>query len=407
MKMPNCTDIVSTKSLWEIAIEFLRHVDKNLMEYNLKLAYIVYLLCKAEHLSSKKTNLMVLLSCFNDIGKLHVRKNHSTPEVETYLFLKYFSPIKDFAAILIDQNHKKLVKDGKTFFLAKEFTTFLVEQNDKDQAFYCVDKRKCDPKDYKALQKIVSKTNLEYELNSMHYKTIVYSLIRTMIFKSKERDDLLIMCSSLFEMYSIQTLYHSKVTAMIAYMIAKYSHLPKDICAKIYMAGMVHDLGKVQVPLDILEKPGKLTDDEYIIMKTHVKYTVELLTHNMDFDIVEIAGRHHERLDGYGYPNHIDGFHLTLPQEIMQVADVISALIAKRSYKEAWSIDKTLAVLDENVKDNKLAIEPIEVFKDHQKKILKASQKYMQRADGVYDKINKERDYLINEKHLGQNSKEA
>ena len=73
----------------------------------------------------------------------------------------------------------------------------------------------------------------------------------------------------------------------------------------------------------------------------------------MDYDVIEIAYRHHERIDGSGYPNKIDGEHLTLDQKILQVADVISALVAKRSYKEAWSIEKTIAILDENVNNNK------------------------------------------------------
>lgn len=395
MRLPDCTDIVSTKNLWEIAIEFLTRVDNNLIEYNLKFAYIVYLLCKKEHLSSKITNKMILLACFNDIGKLHIRKNNSTASIETYLFLKYFSPIKDFASILIDREHKKNIRDGKRFRLCKDYTNYLVKQNDKDQAFLCLEKKKYEQIDYKTLEKIVSKENLEYELNSMHYKNVIYSLISSMMFKSKEQVELMTLCSTLFEMYSIQTLYHSKLTAMVGYMIAKYSKIDLTTCDKIYLAGLVHDLGKVQIPLDILEKPSKLSDEEFLIMKKHVKYTREILSHNMDFDIIEIACRHHERLDGYGYPNHIDKFHLTFPQKILQVADVISALIAKRSYKEAWSIDKTLEVLDENINENKLSKEVIDVFKKHLNKIIKVSQRYVERADKVYDKVNAERNILM------------
>jgi putative nucleotidyltransferase with HDIG domain len=206
------------------------------------------------------------------------------------------------------------------------------------------------------------------------------------------------MLSSLFEMYSAQTLYHSKVTAIIAYKLAKYMKIKNVRCKKIYVAGLAHDLGKVCIPLKILEKPDKLTDTEYNRMKKHVEYTKEILTFKMDYDIIEIAYRHHEKMDGTGYPNKIKGQNLTIDQQILQVADVISALIAKRSYKEAWSIEKTISILEDSATNNKLSLPVIECFKKNQVKILKASTILMNQADKIYAKLNKERDELKCEK---------
>ncbi len=228
----------------------------------------------------------------------------------------------------------------------------------------------------------------------MHYKTVVYKYISKMIFSHKEKNQFFTMLSSLFEMYSAQTLYHSKVTAILAYKIAKSMKIKNDRCKKIYVAGLAHDLGKVCIPLKILEKPDKLTDSEYSKMKKHVEFTKEILKNKMDYDIIEIAYRHHERIDGTGYPNKISGNNLTIDQEILQVADVISALIAKRSYKEAWSLDKTIAILDENALNNKLSTEVIDCFKNNKDKILKASKSLMLQADKIYEKLNKEREML-------------
>ena len=96
-------------------------------------------------------------------------------------------------------------------------------------------------------------------------------------------------------------------------------------------------------------------------------------------------------MDGSGYPNKLTSKDMTIDQEILQVADVISALIAKRSYKEAWSIEKTIAILDENSANNKLSKIVIECFKENQDKILKTSDKLMKQADKIYDKLNAER----------------
>ena len=118
----------------------------------------------------------------------------------------------------------------------------------------------------------------------------------------------------------------------------------------------------------------------------------------MDYDIIEIAYRHHEKMDGTGYPNKIKGQNLTIDQQILQVDDVISALIAKRSYKEAWSVEKTISILEDSATNNKLSLPVIECFKKNQVKILKASTILMNQADKIYAKLNKERDELKCEK---------
>ena len=165
---------------------------------------------------------------------------------------------------------------------------------------------------------------------------------------------------------------------------------------KIYIASLCHDLGKVCIPLKILEKPDKLTDREYSIMKRHVEFTKEILNSKIDYEIIEMAYRHHERLDGSGYPNKLDGKHLTIDQRIIQVSDIISALIAKRSYKEAWDINKTIDILNDLANNNKIDKNVLNCFIKYQNKILKATVQFTEQADKIYEKINKERDNLKN-----------
>jgi HD-GYP domain-containing protein (c-di-GMP phosphodiesterase class II) len=130
-------------------------------------------------------------------------------------------------------------------------------------------------------------------------------------------------------------------------------------------------------------------------MKKHVTYTKEILSGNMDYDIVEIAYRHHERLDGSGYPNKVKGENMTLDQKVLQVSDVISALVAKRSYKEAWDINVVNTILDQNVNDNKLDKSVVEMFKKHQDKVLTDANEVIEAANKKYDIIEKERYQLF------------
>ena len=392
MRKPNCSNVISEKKIWEIGIEFIRCVDKKLVEYNLVLAYIVYLLCKESKFSYKITKKMIFASCFNDIGKLSASSKKSTPEIETYLFLKYFSPVKDFAEIIINPKKNKY---AKTLYFAKKYTTFLVEQNDAMQAYACLDRRDYDYKIFELQGKILKKYDVKQELNSVHYKTIVYSLISKMMFKQSESAELITMLSSLFEMYSSQTLFHSKTCAYIAYYLSLKMRQGREENAKVYVAGLCHDLGKVKVPRTILEKDGRLTDDEFKIMKSHVIYTRELLNHRAEFDIIEMASRHHEKIDGSGYPNKLDGDHMTQSQKIIQVADLISALTGKRSYKEAWTVDDVVKELTYCVNHNTIDKDVVNCFIKHKKKIMNISNMILNEAKKVYDKIDNERNMLI------------
>ncbi len=400
MREPSCTSIVPAKNLWEIAIDFISKIDEKQMEFNLKYAYFTYKLCKLEHVPGRITKKLVFLSCFNEVGKLYSNEKSSDTKIETYLFLKYFSPLKNYADVLLYENKKMKLSasysDGLRLALSKKYTKYLFELNDKDAALDKImeEKKNYQYLDIMALNNIVHKTDIFYEINSIHYKTVIYKYISSMIFGRSERIKFFTMLSSLFEMYSAQTLYHSKLTAIIAYKIARLMKINNIRSKKIYVAGLSHDLGKVCIPLKILEKPDKLTDREYSTMKKHVTFTKEILKNKMDYDIIEIAYRHHEKLDGSGYPSKLKGDQMTIDQKILQVADIISALMAKRSYKEAWSAKKTISILDEMVDGNKLDKSVVDCFKNNQDKIIKTSEKLMTQAEKIYEKINKEREEL-------------
>lgn len=106
---------------------------------------------------------------------------------------------------------------------------------------------------------------------------------------------------------------------------------------------MMHDIGKLLIPREIIEKPGKLTDEERAIMSEHTNYGKEILA-NSKGEIISmartIAYEHHERWDGTGYPRKIAGNEISVYAQIVSVADVYDALTSVRSYKAAWSSEE-------------------------------------------------------------------
>lgn len=113
------------------------------------------------------------------------------------------------------------------------------------------------------------------------------------------------------------------------------------------LMSMLHDIGKLATPDAILKKPGKLTDDEWAIMKEHPLAGVRILGENPFYELArEVSAGHHENFDGTGYPNQLKGDEIPLSARIVKLADVFDALTTKRPYKEPWTMQAAFDLID-------------------------------------------------------------
>ena len=137
--------------------------------------------------------------------------------------------------------------------------------------------------------------------------------------------------------------------------IEKFSHISDDFFRNVVLAAPLHDIGKIKVPDVVLNKPAKLTDEEYEIIKKHSNYGAEIVRktiysiENKDYADVayNIAKYHHERYDGTGYPEHLKGEEIPLEARIMSLADVYDALISDRVYKKAYPKEKAIEIIEQ------------------------------------------------------------
>lgn len=146
------------------------------------------------------------------------------------------------------------------------------------------------------------------------------------------------------------TFQHSNNVAYYSTELARAYGLSEDSIEIVYEAALLHDIGKIGIPEDVLNKPGKLTDEEYIIMKTHVENSIGIIRHlpSLDYVIPAVIG-HHERYDGQGYPRRIGGEDIPLSARILCIADSFDAMISKRSYKNAMPVEKGLSIIEEEL----------------------------------------------------------
>lgn len=139
---------------------------------------------------------------------------------------------------------------------------------------------------------------------------------------------------------------HVSRVAQISLLIAQDLKLDAGLCRKIYLAAPLHDIGKIGIPDEILSKPGRLTLAERNVMRQHVDIGVKILengTSDLLLVAERIAGGHHERWDGGGYPKGLSGDDIPIEARIVALADVFDALCSPRSYKSAWSPQDALA----------------------------------------------------------------
>jgi putative nucleotidyltransferase with HDIG domain len=140
---------------------------------------------------------------------------------------------------------------------------------------------------------------------------------------------------------------HTRRVALRAVQVGDELGLPAGQLRSLAAGGLLHDIGKLEVPDEILRKPGPLTDTEYAVVKRHPELGVRLLRELGGFGdaVLRLVRDHHERLDGTGYPNGLCGSEIPLDVRILGVCDVYDALISTRAYREAWSHDQAIALL--------------------------------------------------------------
>ncbi len=136
---------------------------------------------------------------------------------------------------------------------------------------------------------------------------------------------------------------HQQRVAQLACAIAIEMGLGEDIIKCIHTAALIHDIGKIYVPSEILSKPGPLTEPEINIVRTHPKGSYDILKDiEFPWPIAEIAYQHHERLDGSGYPRGLKGEEIRLEARILGVADVVETISSHRPYRPAIGVDDAL-----------------------------------------------------------------
>ena len=173
----------------------------------------------------------------------------------------------------------------------------------------------------------------------------------------RAQDQTVVALASASEIRDPYTSGHQQRVTKLACSIAENMNLTENFIEGLRIAGLLHDIGKISVPAEILSKPGKITQDEYNIIKQHCQIGYEILKGiEFPWPVAQIVLQHHERINGSGYPQGIAGEEILLESKILSVADVIEAMSSHRPYRPGLGIDKAL---DEVMRNKSTFFDPV------------------------------------------------
>lgn len=202
---------------------------------------------------------------------------------------------------------------------------------------------------------LMARVRTHIELNQLRHHLEYLVDERTAALKASEKKLRVSMLESItalaaiVEMRDPYTAGHQRRVAELAVAIAQALQLADDRVEGVHLASVVHDVGKIRVPAEILSKPGRLTAIEFALIKEHSQNGYEILkTIAFPWPIAQIVLQHHERLDGSGYPQGLRGEEILLEARIMSVADVVESMVSHRPYRPGLGLEAALAEIENN-----------------------------------------------------------
>lgn len=374
--------LIESKNIIHILKRTLNFVDYRIVDHGERVAYMVTEMLKAEGTYSDHELVDICFLCIlHDIGAFKTEEIDALTDYSTlmnfeirnvvdhvaygYLFLKKFSILDKYVDAILYHHTRYdelmqstcINKDLAAKIFLADRIDILLEKNSliiNDDLFSGYRGSIFSAHDIDLIIKLNQNGNLTTSLSTGQYQESISALYDNVELTNQQCIAFLTTIVYAIDVRSEFTVMHTITMIGISLEIAKLLGVDEQNLEKIYFGALLHDIGKIATSVMLLEKSGKLDDFEFTLMKDHVVVSETILRGLVCDDIFNIAVRHHEKPDGSGYPHGLTSKDLNQNEKIACVADVLSALLGKRSYKEAFSEEKIRTILQDMASHNKL-----------------------------------------------------
>ncbi len=395
-------------------------INKEITNHHKKVAYMAFRIAESFGLSKEQQREIFLAGLLHDLGAFSPAErlelfDRETPDAHRHAFvgawiIENFQPLKNASEII--RYHHMPWDDGKGKMLEDKHIPLsshilhladrIVVQIDPDKGIIAqVDAISKNIKGRAGSDFFPSLVEAYLDISGREYIWLdtVYEPLMTVIPNMLNFDtleltidqaiDLSKVIAYLIDFRSPFTVKHSTGVAAVAEKLAEMIGFSENECKMMMIAGFLHDLGKLAVNQEILEKPGRLETDEVNIIRSHTFYTFRTLQTINGFETINTwASLHHERLNGEGYPFHYKSEDIPLGSRIMAAADIFTAITEDRPYRRGMSQENVIEVMEGLVKSNSICPLVFSYISENFEELNDIRNKAQESAGMEYDKAS-------------------
>lgn len=405
-------DYISSKNIFFLIRDTLRLVDARVMDHGSRTAYIVYKMLQSKGgLEDYEMADIAMLVTLHDIGVYktdnprdvlrYEGRDYMPHSIYGYLFLKYLSPLEKESKILLyhhtDYNQLMHLEQDENIRRYASYLNIAEKMDIYHQAmgnkfdymmFNKYAGNKLSAEGLLLFYRVVKQDGILDKLKDGTYKEELNELFDNLIFTNEDKRkymQMLMYCIGFIsEIYAVCSYVCAYISGELGkkYMLTDYE---QEI---LYYASLLHDIGMLNLPKDMINAHRRIDEEEMKILRTHVGYTEELLRGRMKDEIVNLAISHHERGDGTGYPRHLTDAEQNKLQRILQVADKVSALSLDWNFRAAKTKDELIDQISQKASRKKLNPQVTNTMIKFYDEIMGTAKIKLEEAMAMYRKLN-------------------
>lgn len=407
-------EYIKSKDIFLLVRDTLKIVYPRLMKHGSRVAYMVYTMLREEGKYEEfELADMVMVATLHDIGAYKTERDRlgdivryeskdcMAHSIYGYLFFKYLSPVPDLAKVIM-YHHTDYEQLKKMNYIYKDVAAYINIAEKMEHYSTALGSKfemgmfqkyagtKLSDDGLFLFYKCEDKYGMFDKIRSGEYLKELDNIIEYMIFNNEDKKKFLEMLMYCQGFFRSEMVLETAMAVCVSEEIAREMMLPAQKREILHYGTLLHDIGMLAIPRELIEAPRKLEPKEARLLKTHVEIAGRILSSRMQKEVVDIALAHHERCDGSGYPRQLKDSQMNMEQKILQVADVLVALLNKRSYRKSMPKDKIIAILDERAKGGRLKRQVVMAVVQSYDRIVSRIREESAQILEMYETLNKQ-----------------